>query len=123
MLFKVRDVDYTTKIRQGTYTVNAYDVYKEWQDANAVIHRSVIATRIQGQFTMYFGNQADYEAFINNLSFAKYQGGFYRVGLMINNKLTFFSNTEVFMEFKPTRQQKVIGEAWYPELVVQIQGR
>ena len=123
MLFKVGNTDYTTKIRQGTYTVNAYDVYKEWQDANALIHRSVIATRIQGQFTMYFGNQTDYESFINTLSFAKYQGGFYKVGLMINNKMTFYGSTEVFLEFKPTRQQKVIGEAWYPELVVQVQGR
>lgn len=123
MLFKVGDTDYTRKIIQGTYTVNSYDVYKEWQDGNVDIHRAVLKRRISGVFTMYFGNQTDYQAFLNALETVRKNDGSYTVSIMVNNENSFKTNIDMFIDFRPTREQKVLGEAWYPELDVSIQGK
>lgn len=122
MLFKIGENDYTRKIRQGTYKVNSYDVYKEWQDANADIHRSVIKQRISGSFTMYFGNEAEFTLFLSRLASVRENDSSYNVWLMTNNNNT-FNQRRVYMDFRPAREQKIIGEAWYPELAVTIQGR
>lgn len=119
MLFKVGNTDYTRKIRQDTYTVNSYDTYTEWTDANYKIHRSVVRSQLSGSFTMYFGTQAEFEGFIENLP-RNEEGGYFTVGLFSNNKLQWFPSVDVFMDFNPARKQKVIGEAWYPELKVTI---
>lgn len=123
MLFQIGDTDYTRKIIQGTYTVNSYDVYKEWQDANVNIHRSVLKRRISGVFTMYFGNQTDYQTFLNSLETVRKNDGSYTVSIMVNNEHSFKTNIDMFIDFRPTREQKVLGEAWYPELDVSIQGK
>lgn len=123
MLFQIGDTDYTRKIIQGTYTVNSYDVYKEWQDANVNIHRSVLKRRISGVFTMYFGNQTDYQTFLNALETVRKNDGSYTVSIMVNNEHSFKTNIDMFIDFRPTREQKVLGEAWYPELDVSIQGK
>ena len=120
MLFKVYNTDYTRKIRQGTYLINTYDSYTEWTDANYKHHRSIVRSQISGSFTMYFGTQAEFQTFLNNLKKAKVQEGSYRVGLYSNNKNVWKSNVEVFIDFNPVREQKIIGEAWYPELKVSI---
>ena len=98
MLLKVGDTDYTRKIIQGTYTVNAYDVYKEWQDANVNIHRAVLKRRISGVFTMYFGNQTDYHTFLNALETVRKNDGSYTVSIMVNNENSFKTNIDMFIE-------------------------
>ena len=118
MLFKVGDTDYTRKIRQNTYQVNTYDSYSEWTDANYRIHRSVVRSQLSGSFTMYFGTQAEFDTFIQSLP--RHNGGYVTVGLFSNNKLEWREGVDVFMDFAPARQQKIIGEAWYPELKVTV---
>ena len=120
MLFKVGNTDYTTKIRQGTYVVNSYDSYSEWTDANYKIHRSIVRSQLSGSFTMYFGNQTDFQTFLNNLESVKLKEGLYQIGLQSNNRNEWCPYVEAFIDFAPTRQQKVIGEAWFPELKVTI---
>ena len=123
MLFSIGTTDYTRKIRQGTYTINAYDVYKEWQDANCDIHRSILKRRVSGSFTMYFGNQEVYQTFLNDLEAVRNNDGSFTVGLMVNNEHTFIGGADMFIDFRPTREQKILGEAWYPELEISIQGK
>lgn len=120
MLFEIAGTDYTRKIREGTYAVNSYDSYTEWTDANYKIHRSIVRSQLSGSFTMYFGNQTDYQTFLNTIERAKIQPGLYRAGLYSNNKNLYYTNREIFIDFAPARQQKVIGEAWFPELKVTI---
>lgn len=123
MLFQLNSIDYTRKIRQGTYTVNAFDQYTEWTDANYRTHRHVYRSQISGSFTMYFGNQTDFQAFLNDLEAAKIGEGLYHIGAMSNNTDTWHGALDVFLDFTPSRQQKIIGEAWYPELKVTIKER
>ena len=120
MLFQVGETDYTRKIREGTYVVNSIEAYTEWTDANYRIHRSVVRSQLSGSFTMYFGNQADYQAFLAALEAHRSNGGYYTVGLFSNNTHQWKQNVDVFLSFTPARQQKIIGEAWFPELKVNI---
>ena len=95
----------------------------EWTDANYVSHRHVYRSRISGSFTMYFGNQAAFQSFLVDLNAARIQEGLHKVGLQVNNKDQFRSNVSAFIEFSPSRQQKIIGEAWFPELKVTVRER
>ena len=101
MLFKVGDTDYTRKIRQGTYVVNSYDSYSEWTDANYKIHRSIVRSQLSGSFTMYFGNQSEFQGFLYALKRAKIKEGLYRIGLQSNNQDRFYPAAEVFIDFAP----------------------
>ena len=120
MLFTINNTQY--KIRQGTYKVNEYDVYTEWTDANCDIHRSVLKRRISGSFVLYFEDEQDYTSFLDNLESVRGNDGSYSVGLMCNNSHQ-FRNTSVFIDFRPTREQKVIGQAYYPDIQMNIQGK
>ena len=120
MLFQLNSKDYTRKIRQGTYTINSYDSYTEWTDANYKLHRNIVRSQILGSFTMYFGNQSEYQTFLDDIESSKVQPGVTRVGLWSNNRHEWHGNIEVFIDFTPAREQKIIGEAWFPELKVTI---
>ena len=123
MLFELNDADYTRKIRQGTYMVNSIEQFTEWTDANYKTHRHVFRSQISGSFTMYFGNQAAFEEFLNDLAAAKIADGVYRIGLFANNINQWKGGMEAYINFTPAREQKVIGEAWFPELKVTVKER
>lgn len=121
MLFKIGDNDYTTHIRQGTYKVNSEELYKSWIDANFIEHRHIYRTKVGGSFSLYFGNQAEFVEFLQRLEAVRNINGYYVVGLMSNNEHEFYPIKNVFVEMSPVREQKVIGEAWYPELVLKVE--
>lgn len=121
MLFKVGDTDYTRKIISGSYGVNDNDIYKEWTDANFETHRHVYRSQATGSFTMYFGRQSDFQEFLSKLGTVKNNNGSYTIGLSINNKNEFRNNMKCFVDFEPTREQRVLGEAWYPQVQIKIE--
>lgn len=123
MLLQIGQTDYTRKIIHGTYAVNKYDVYKEWQDANCTTHRSILKRRVSGSLTMYFSNQDVFQTFLNDLAAEKNNDGSYTVGVMINNDNQWAPQTDLFIDFRPAREQKVLGVAWYPELQISLQGK
>ena len=121
MLLQIGQTDYTRKIIQGTYAVNQYDSYKEWLDANYKTHRNTYASKLKGTFSMYFGNQTIYQTFLSDLEAVRNVDNSVTIGLMSNNTHTWKGAAEVFIEFFPTREQRVLGDAWYPELRVDIE--
>ena len=121
MLFYLGGINYTSKIIEGTYEVNSEDVYTSWTDANLTVHRHRGRTKWSGSFRMYFGTQEEYLEFLQALKDSETdEGGGYNVGLMCNN-LHKFAYKQVYIKFEPTRYQKVLGKAYYPNVTIKIE--
>lgn len=63
-LFKISTTDCSDNVVRGSYNVNRIDVYKTYEDANGVIHRRFIRTKIAGSFQMFFKFMDDYSDFV-----------------------------------------------------------
>ena len=121
MLFNVNGKDYTRRIISGSYGVNSYDQYKEWTDANYDTHRHVFRSQVTGSFLMYFGRESEYNAFLEDMRTVKNNDGSFTISVACNNTNDFRSNRKCYVEFNPVREQRVIGEAWYPQVQIKIE--
>lgn len=122
-LFKIMGKDYTNKIIQGSFDVNSEDVYSTWTDANNIKHREIYRQRISGSFDMYFSDEESYNEFIADVTAAKTQAGYCYVGIMTNNENVFHEMVELFVDFSPKRQQRVLGKGYFPDVNVKVEGR
>ena len=53
----VSSTDISRYIVDGTYKLNAEDVYKSWEDGNLIEHRIVVSTKIRGTFQVACSNK------------------------------------------------------------------
>lgn len=84
-LFNIGGTDLTKYITVPSYAVNEQDVYKEWEDANGIIHRHVYRKKISGNFTMLFFDKDEYFAFLDLLNSNKGAGGYTPASVYVNN--------------------------------------
>lgn len=123
ILFVLKGKDYTNKIIQGSFDVNSEDVYSTWTDANNLKHREIYRQRIKGSFEMYFKDEEAYNEFIEDVRMSKTNAGYCYVGIMTNNENKYHEMAEVFVDFSPKRQQRVLGKGYFPNVTVKIEGR
>lgn len=121
-VFKIGNNDYTNNIINGTYDVSNEDVYEEWTDANLQEHRLSVRTRITGSFDMYFRTEAAYEAFLNDLSANKQDGGYWECSLLCNDTNA-VQEAELFIKFRSVLGQKQNLQKEYGTFTVEVRER
>ena len=62
-LFKINTTDISNNVVKDTYAVSREPVYKNYEDANGVVHRRFIRNKMKGKFQLFFPNLTDYAAF------------------------------------------------------------
>lgn len=82
VLFTLGGVDYTDKINQHNYKMNAADVASTWTDANYRVHRDVYRTRVSGTFKMLFSKD-EYEEFLSNYQSSINTDGSYTISVYV----------------------------------------
>lgn len=102
VLVKINTTDVSDNIIKDSYVVNRDSVYKEYEDANGVIHRRHIRYKVKGKFKMYFPNLTDYATFKSLIDTNKSVTN-YTVPCTVYDNLSGNSYTiNAFIDYKPT---------------------
>ena len=71
ILLKANNVDYSNKIKEGSYKVYKENVTHNWEDGNHTMHHDIIRTRTSGSFEVEFKRWSDFTSFLTNINAAK----------------------------------------------------
>lgn len=119
MIFKINGADYTSKVVNGSYSVNQEERFSEWEDANHRIHRSDYHTKVVGTLDLFFKSTVDYDNFIGVVNSGRLSDGRCSVNLSVNNLGSTFSGL-AFVSFSPSRAtNETIGD-FYNQFTVEI---
>lgn len=118
-LFNIAGKDLTRNITVPSYTINQNDVYKQWEDANHIVHRDITRTKIEGKFTMRFSDKDSYYDFLQLVENNKNKGGYITATLYVNNKnMTVTAN--VFLVFTPANTVPLFRNGTYSGFEVKV---
>lgn len=107
-VFTLNGKDYSKFVIVGTYRVNSHDIYEEKTNANKQFLRRKIRNRINGAFTMLFTTPEEYSEFVSNWWNSQGNSGESRVGIWVNNMLT-FKETTVYLSFEGVNDIPFLG--------------
>ena len=71
ILLKANNVDYSNKIKEGSYKVYKENVTHNWEDGNHTMHHDIIRTRTSGSFEVEFKRWSDFTSFLTNINAVK----------------------------------------------------
>lgn len=71
ILLKANNVDYSNKIKEGSYKVYKENVTHDWEDGNHTMHHDIIRTRTSGSFEVEFKRWSDFTSFLTNINAVK----------------------------------------------------
>lgn len=101
-LFKINNIDYTSRVIIGSYELNSKEDYEEYKDANGTKHRNVVTSKVSGKLDIFFKSMSDYNTFLNDIDRSKNIYG--RVPLtVVPNNTNIETDIEAYVEFEPKR--------------------
>lgn len=123
MVFKVGNVDYSSKVIVDTYNVNRIDIYTEWEDANGRIHRDIYRQKIQGEFDMLISDMSEYAAFVANVRNYKTNGGYVSCRVCVNNENQENVYADLFIDYAPVKTMNNNYTKGYLSFTVRVEER
>lgn len=112
-LFKMGAYDLTEHIVVPTYKVNEQPEYEEWKDANYTVHREIVRTKVQGDFTVNFSSVSEYEEFLQAVEDNTVEDGSTHATVYLHNKAHddqgITKTCYVFIDFDPADTFPVLG--------------
>lgn len=124
MVFKVGNVDYSSKVLVDTYNVNRIDVYTEWEDANGITHRNIYRKRIQGEFEMLISNISEYATFISDINrYRSEKDGFVPCRVCVNNENQENVYADMFIDYAPIKTMQNNYTKGYLSFTVRVEER
>lgn len=97
--------NFTKNIELGSWKVNQFPVYTEWEDYAKVKHKHKHRDRISGSFKLFFKDVEEWEAFLNTINENTTKGGYIAAEVFITNKNIFSEPKYFFIEFDPTNDK------------------
>lgn len=96
-LLSIGGTDLTEFVDKQNWDVNRTPVFKDWTDANQVIHRHVMRYRISGSFKIGFKEVADVTSFLTLLEANRQSGEYYTAQVFSNDDNTLHT-AEIFLD-------------------------
>ena len=111
-LLRINNINITPYIVLGSWNVNEKDVYETWEDANRLIHRGKIRTRVSGDFTVKFVDISAYEQFLDTMNDPVNKNsdgsGTFHCLVYLNNKKT-TKTIDAFLDFECSDYIPILG--------------
>lgn len=108
-LFKINTTDISDRIESGSYNVNENDVYNTWTDANGIVHRDILRTRVSGTFNVLFRTKDEYENFVELIKNNKVTAGYVPNCSVVTNNTNKTINGNYYIEYSPIRSMAMNG--------------
>lgn len=101
-------LDITSFISVPSYKVNLLDRYEEWTDSNKIVHRDLVAKKIEGTFDLFFSNPEDFYRFMATVKEYKKQNTSIDCTVYCVNAMEAIT-CEMYMDFEPSDTIPYIG--------------
>ena len=118
----IGETDYTANIVAGSYEVNSNDVYESWKDGNMLEHRIIVASKVNGKFSVAFPNGGvTLSSFLAAWN-EQVVNGVVTLGLYVTNKDS-FEALECYYKITSGQHTKSIGGKFYDVLNIEVTQR
>lgn len=94
--------DFTKNISLGSWKVNEFPVYSEWEDYAKIKHKHHHRDRVSGSFKLFFNKVEEWEEFLRIINENTNKAGYIQAQVFINNKNIFTDPKYFFIEFDPS---------------------
>lgn len=120
IMFKLNNKDYSSHVVAEGYNVAQNAIYKTWNDAFGIEHRSVTRKCVQGSFAMIFATDTEYNTFLSDIATSKQTDGTNRIVVAINKPSNTNKTIDAFIEFEATRKRNAMWADVFDSFKVKI---
>lgn len=118
----INGTDISEHILADSYNVNEENRYEQWEDANGVLHRILLRSRVKGSFSMKFKTETAYNTFVELLNTSKRVDGSIMCSVYVNN-MAGFKAGDYFYTLTATMRRSIDTGKKYSKVQFKIEER
>lgn len=100
-LLIINQIDFSSRIKAGSYDICTKQIFKEFEDANKSLHKRFLRNKVEGKFEIFFRTMAQYDAFTAAIEAVKSPTDSSVPITVYDTKANGTKNINAFLEYTP----------------------